>query len=186
MRVPAIVRWPGKVPAGVVTQQMLAAVDWLPTLAGMVGASRLVPKDRPIDGIDASAFMLGKNPTTGRNSYIFFDSLDGVPMSVKWENYKMILRYIPGPGIDAINQGEIKPVLPMFFDLSSDPHEDYNLWTEMRMGWVYGPMTVILEKFQKSVEEYPNIKPGDEFTGYKKQETAKTSVGEEHSRPVGH
>ena len=186
MRVPAIVRWPGKVPAGVVTQQMLAAVDWLPTLAGMVGASRLVPKDRPIDGIDASAFMLGKNPTTGRNSYIFFDSLDGVPMSVKWENYKMILRYIPGPGIDAINQGEIKPVLPMFFDLSSDPHEDYNLWTEMRMGWVYGPMTVILEKFQKSVEEYPNIKPGEEFTGYKKQETAKTTVGEEHSRPVGH
>jgi arylsulfatase A-like enzyme len=55
MRVPAIVRWPGKVPGGVVTEQMLAAVDWLPTLAGMAGASNLVPKDRPIDGVDASA-----------------------------------------------------------------------------------------------------------------------------------
>jgi arylsulfatase A-like enzyme len=31
MRVPAMIRWPGKVPAGVVTEQMLAAVDWLPT-----------------------------------------------------------------------------------------------------------------------------------------------------------
>jgi arylsulfatase A-like enzyme len=50
MRVPAMIRWPGKVPGGVVTDQMLAAVDWLPTLAGMAGASNLVPKDRPIDG----------------------------------------------------------------------------------------------------------------------------------------
>jgi arylsulfatase A-like enzyme len=60
MRVPAIIRWTGKIPAGVVTNEMLAAVDWLPTLAWMVGASKLVPKDRPIDGVDASAFMLGK------------------------------------------------------------------------------------------------------------------------------
>src|SRR6202158_1488868 len=37
MRVPGIIRWPGKVPAGVVTNEMLAAVDWLPTLAGIVG-----------------------------------------------------------------------------------------------------------------------------------------------------
>ena len=38
MRVPAIIRWPRKVPAGFVTNEMLVAVDWLPTLAGMVGA----------------------------------------------------------------------------------------------------------------------------------------------------
>ena len=55
MRAPAMIRWPGKVPAGVVTNEMLAAVDWLPTLAGMVGASKLVPRDRPIDGVDASS-----------------------------------------------------------------------------------------------------------------------------------
>jgi hypothetical protein len=53
MRVPAIVRWPGKVQGGVVTEQMLAAVDWLPTLAGIAGVSNLVPKDRPIEGVDA-------------------------------------------------------------------------------------------------------------------------------------
>jgi hypothetical protein len=35
----------------------MRGVDWLPTLAGMVGASKLVPKDRPIDSVDASAFM---------------------------------------------------------------------------------------------------------------------------------
>jgi hypothetical protein len=74
---------------------MLGAVDWLPTLAGMVGASNLVPKDRPIDGVDASAFMLGKSNATGRDSYMFFGP-DGELMSVKWEIYKVILRYSEG------------------------------------------------------------------------------------------
>jgi len=51
----AMIRWPGHVSSGVVTQEMLAATAWLPTFAAMVGALNLVPKDRPIDGINASA-----------------------------------------------------------------------------------------------------------------------------------
>ena len=169
MRVPCIVRWPGKVPAGIVTDQLLAAVDWLPTLAGIVGATNLVPKDRPIDGVDASAFMLGKSPTTGRNSYLFF-GVDGGLMSVKWRYYKMILRYTPGPPLEAINHGYITPQVPMFFDLSSDPHEDYNLWTTtLTMGWVFLPMEEAIGAYEKSVEKYPNIKPGEDFKGYKAQ-----------------
>jgi arylsulfatase len=49
-------RWPGRVAAGAVTDEIVAAVDWLPTLASMVGESARVPDDRPIDGIDASSF----------------------------------------------------------------------------------------------------------------------------------
>jgi len=168
MRVPAIVRWPGHVPAGLVTEQMLAAVDWLPTLAALAGGSNLVPKDRPIDGEDASAFLLGKSPTTGRNFYMFF-GVDGELMSVKWQYYKAIFRYTPGPALEAINHGYVTLPLPMFFDLSSDPHEDYNLWTlTQTMGWVYGPIAEIIAAYEKSVREYPNIKPGDEFKGYEK------------------
>jgi arylsulfatase len=166
MRVPALVRWPGKVPAGVVTEQMLAAVDWLPTLAGIAGASHLVPKDRPIDGKDASAFMLGKSPTTGRNSYMFFGT-DGELMSVKWRYYKMVVRYTPGPALEAINNPYVKPQLPMFYDLSSDPHEDYNLWTTtLTMGWVFLPMLETIGAYERSLKEYPNITPGEDFKGY--------------------
>ena len=169
MRVPCIVRWPSKVPAGEVTDEMLAAVDWLPTLAALAGASNLVPKDRPIDGKDVSAFLLGRSPTTGRESYMFF-GVDGELMSVKWRYYKMILRYVPGPALEAINQGPITPQLPMFFDLSSDPHEDHNLWSStMTMGWVFLPMLQTIGEYEKSVKEYPNIKPGEEFKGYPKK-----------------
>ena len=45
-------RWPGRVAAGAVTDEIVADVDWLPTLASMVGESARVPDDRPIDGIE--------------------------------------------------------------------------------------------------------------------------------------
>jgi arylsulfatase A-like enzyme len=168
MRTAAIVRWPGHFPAGVVTDEMLASVDWLPTLASLGGASNRVPKDRPIDGHDASAFLLGKSPTTGRESYLFFGP-DAQLMSIKWRYYKMVLRYVEDPATSAANRGFITPQFPMFFDLSSDPHEDFNLWTTtMTMGWVAKPMGEVAAAFEKSVKQYPNIKPGEIFNGYRK------------------
>lgn len=168
MRVPAIVHWPGKVPAGVNTEQMLAAVDWLPTLAGFAGASNRVPKDRPIDGIDASDFMLGKRDKTGRDTYMFF-GIDGELMSVKWKQIKTILRYTPDSPGPAIGNPYVKPQLPLMFDLSSDPHEDSNLWyTNLTNGFLLAPVFREIIKFEASVKEYPNIQVGEDFTGYKK------------------
>ncbi|QIG49015.1 arylsulfatase [Nordella sp. HKS 07] len=168
MRVPAVIRWPGKVSAGVVTQEMLGAVDWLPTLAGMVGASSRVPKDRPIDGVDASAFMLGKSDTTGRDSYMFFGN-DGELMSIKWKSIKTVFRYAVNSPDPAIQSGYIKPQLPMMYDLSSDPHEDNNLfYTDLTNGALLAPDFKLIEEYERSIKEYPNIKVGEDFTGYKK------------------
>jgi arylsulfatase A-like enzyme len=166
MRVPAMIRWPGHVPAGVVTNEMLAAVDWLPTLAGMVGASKLVPKDRPIDGVDASAFLRGKSDTTGRDSYMFFGA-DGELMSIKWKIYKTIFRYTEQPL--ALEKPYIKPQFPMLYDLSSDPHEDNNLfYTDLTVGWILAPDFKIIGEYERSLRQYPNIKVGEDFKGYKK------------------
>ncbi len=165
MRVPAIIRWPGKVPAGVVTNEMLAAVDWLPTLAGMVGASKLVPEDRPIDGVDASAFMLGKSNTTGRDSYMFF-GIDGELLSIKWKIYKTIFRYTEAP---ALEKPYITPQFPMFYDLTSDPHENNNLFnSDMTCAWILAPNFKLIGEYQRSLKDYPNIKVGEDFKGYKK------------------
>jgi arylsulfatase len=168
MRAPAMIRCPGKVPAGVVTNEMLAAVDWLPTLAGMAGASKLVPKDRPIDGVDASAFMLGKSDTTGRDSYMFF-GIDGQLMSIKWKIYKTIFRYTDNTLAPAIQSPYIQPQLPMVYDLSSDPHEDNNLtYTDLTNGWIFGPDFKLIGEYQRSIKKYPNIKVGEDFKGYEK------------------
>jgi arylsulfatase A-like enzyme len=166
MCVSAMIRWPGKVPAGVVTNEMLAAVDWMPTLAGMVGASKFVPNDRPIDGIDASAFMLGKSDTAGRDSYMFFGP-DGELMSVKWKIYKTIFRYTENTVHPAIQSGFITPQIPMFYDLTSDPHEDNNLfYSDLTNVWMLAPVLKLVGEYELSVKKYPNIKVGEDFKGY--------------------
>ena len=158
----AMIRWPGKVPAGVVSQEMLAAWDWLPTLAGMAGASALVPKDRPIDGIDTSAYMLGKSNTTGRDSYMLFGP-DGELASVKWHFYKVVLRYSEG-----VDKPIVKPQFPMVYDLSSDPHENWNMFdTRLDCGWIMAPAIRAIYGYEGSLRKYPNIKTGEDFTGYK-------------------
>jgi arylsulfatase len=162
MRTAAMIRWPGAIPAGVVTNEIVAATDWLPTLAGFAGAPHLVPKDRPIDGVDASAFMLGKSDTTGRDSYLFI-GIDGEIMSVKWKMYKTIFRYTEGA-----DKPIVAPQFPMTFDLSSDPRENWNLFnTEMTEGWALAPAFRSILEYETSLKQYPNIKVGEEFTGYK-------------------
>lgn len=160
-RVPAIMRCPGRIRAGVVTNQMLAAVDWLPTLASLAGASNLVSKDRPLDGIDASAFMLGKSEQTGRDSYMFFGT-DAQLMSIKWKHYKMVFRYSEG-----LESPIVTPQFPFFYDLISDPHEDFNLLScDMTIGWLLAPAFRAIGEYQQSVKKYPNIKTGEDFKGY--------------------
>jgi arylsulfatase A-like enzyme len=167
MRVPAMIRWPGKVPSGVVTNGMLAAVDWLPTIAGMVGTSNLVPKDRPIDGINAAPFILGKSKYSGRDFYPFF-GIDGELMSTKWKTYKTIFRYAESPV--SIQKPYVKPQIPMIYDLSSDPHEDNNLmYTDLTLGWVLAPSFKWITEYERSIKEYPNIKVGEDFKGYPKK-----------------
>ena len=78
-RTPCIVRWPGKVPAGKVSDAVWATVDFLPTFATLAGFE--VPKDRVIDGIDETGLLLGKTDK-GRNSF-YYDKA-GIRMG-KWK-----------------------------------------------------------------------------------------------------
>ncbi|WFB35020.1 sulfatase-like hydrolase/transferase [Kiritimatiellota bacterium B12222] len=167
MRVPAIVSWPGKIPAGVVTNEIVAAADWLPTVAAMVGASELLPKDRPLDGVDVSPLLLGTSDSSGRDSYMFLGT-DGKLMSIKWKLYKIIFRYTETPV--AAEKTFVKPQFPMVYDLSSDPHEDNNLfYSDLTIDWVLAPKMMLIEEYERSVAKYPNIKVGEDFKGYPKK-----------------
>ena len=58
MRVPCIMRWPGKIPAGSECHEIASTIDLLPTFARITGAT--VPSDRVIDGMDIFPLMLGR------------------------------------------------------------------------------------------------------------------------------
>jgi arylsulfatase A-like enzyme len=58
IRIPAIVRWPGKIPAGVVSDQVMISMDWLPTLLAAAGAAH--DPAYPPDGINLLDILTGQ------------------------------------------------------------------------------------------------------------------------------
>lgn len=57
----------------------------------------------------------------------------------------------------------------MFCDLSSDPHEDSNLfYTDLTCGWMLAPAFKLIGEYELSLKQHPNIKVGEDFKGYQK------------------
>jgi arylsulfatase A-like enzyme len=69
VRVPAIVRWPGKVKAGAQSDAIFATLDFLPTFATLCGFE--VPGDRVIDGVDQTDLLLGKSAQGNRQTFYY-------------------------------------------------------------------------------------------------------------------
>jgi len=69
-RVPAIVRWKGKVEAGRVCDELLTAMDFYPTLANICGAQ--VPQDRIIDGKDARAVWFDAQAKSEHEHFVYY------------------------------------------------------------------------------------------------------------------
>ena len=116
MRVPCIVRWPGKIPAGKTCAEVAATIDVLPTVAALTGAK--MPKDRILDGKDVSSLLLGKKGAKSpHKAYYFYrgNNLQAV-RSGKW---KLHLRR-KGKGKNAI-------VTDWLFDLATDVGEQKNV-----------------------------------------------------------
>jgi len=102
-------------------------------------------------------------------SYCVFFGNDGELMSIKWKFIKTVFRYTVDSPAPAIQSRYIKPQLPMMYDLSSDPHEDSNLfYTDLTNGALLAPAFKAIAEYERSVRECPNIKVGEDFTGYKK------------------
>jgi arylsulfatase A-like enzyme len=149
LRAPFIIRWPGKVPAGRVSNEIVHIVDMYPTLARVGGAE--VPKDRPIDGVDQLDFFLGKQENSNREGFPAYvaDRLS----AVKWRNWKMHL-------IWQVNMYD-PPVtlsLPKVVNLLTDLKEERDAGATN--SWVGIPMTKILVELEQSLKKYPPIKAG--------------------------
>lgn len=83
LRVPAIVRWPGRVPAGSVCGEVVTAMDLLPTFASVAGAA--VPADRVIDGRDISPVLFdGAGSPHEAFAYYWMEDLQAV-RSGRWK-----------------------------------------------------------------------------------------------------
>ena len=161
IRTPGMVRWPGHIPANKVTDEILSDLDWLPTLAGLVGEEHRVPTDRPIDGIDQSNFLLGEQDKSNRE-YIVTYVGDRV-FAVKWRTLKVHFYTAEGTFSPIVEH-----TFPQVFDIKNDPGETRELFQAEGYShlWVTKPVMEILTGLAVSQQKFPNIKPGQDFSGY--------------------
>lgn len=85
VRVPCLVRWPGKVPAGRVSDAIFATLDFMPTLAHL--ARFEMPAERVIDGVDQTDLLLGMSDAGNRDTYFYHSGSHGVRRG-KWKLLK--------------------------------------------------------------------------------------------------
>jgi arylsulfatase A-like enzyme len=162
MRTPAMMRWPGKIAAGKVTDEIIADLDLYPTIANLVGEGERVPTDRPIDGMDQADFLLGRQEKSNRDYVVTY--VGDTVFAVKWRNMKV--HFATFEGTHSVLQ---KYTFPQVFDIAEDPKENFELWGNegYAHAWVMGPVSKILVGLAGSMQEYPNISPGDQdFGGY--------------------
>jgi len=149
IRTSCVVRWPGRIPAARVSNQIVAIVDLFPTLARIAGGK--IPTDRPMDGVDQLDFFTGRQEKSKREHVLLF--LGQKLMAVKWRNYKIHL-----DGLDRVD-GVIEDwSFPRAFNLAADPKERWNIiWQNSWLGERIGPFVVA---YQASVKKYPNLAGG--------------------------
>jgi arylsulfatase A-like enzyme len=152
LRVPFIMRWPGKVPAGLVSNEIVHETDIFPTLANIVGGN--IPTDRVIDGINQTDFVEGKKEKSNRESVIIY--VGNEIWGVKWRNWKMMTKEIDRGGGEPTRTYEV----PLFYNLLLDPGEKYPLQEAEKNLWVRYPMSAALVKHLQSLQQEPPIKPG--------------------------
>jgi arylsulfatase len=154
LRVPLIVRWPNKIPAGKVTNEIIHVVDLFPTLAKI--ADLELPADRIIDGQDQSEFLLGKQDKSNREGFVYFIKTE--LRAAKWRDWKMHFVWEVEP-----NAGANHLETPYLFNIVQDPKEESDV--NSTQGWVRGPIRKMVINFQNSLKEHPPIPPGapDEF-----------------------
>ncbi|HSQ03139.1 MAG TPA: arylsulfatase [Burkholderiales bacterium] len=149
LRVPFMMRWPGRITPGRVTNEIVHITDLYPTLARIAGAT--VPTDRPIDGVDQLDFFLGRQSGSNREGFVYYIKQE--LRAAKWRDWKMHLVWEPEP-----NSGPVHLETPWIFNLIQDPKEETDVGTPN--SWVRGPIRRLILNFQESLKQHPPIPPG--------------------------
>jgi len=146
LRVPFLIRWPGKIPEKRVSNEIVHAVDVLPTVASIIGAE--LPDDRVYDGADQTGFLMGRTDKSARESVVIY--IGNVLFGVKWRNWKILLREL-----DEDTYAIREMAYPSIYNLLVDPKEEVPELNYLNDTWIDFPLYQVLEDHEASIEEDP-------------------------------
>jgi arylsulfatase len=151
LRTPCLIRFPGRVPAGRQSNEIVHITDMFTTLLRWSGAE--VPNDRIIDGLDQRMFLEGKQDTSVREGFPFWmgETLYGV----KWQNFKMVTHLQ-----ETLTAPSVKLMTPHIINLIVDPKERKPYDFPYMHSWTGVHFGKILKEFADSVRREPLIPAG--------------------------
>mgnify|MGYP001074051961 FL=1 len=150
LRVPFLVRWPGKIPPGRVSNEIVHQMDVFSTVASFTGVD--IPTDRVIDGVDQSDFFRGKTEKSARDSLVIY--IGNTLFGAKWRNWKILLREMDEDGY-----GIKEMAYPSVYNLIVDPKEEVPELNYLNDTWVDFPLYQVIEDHELSLENDPGA-PG--------------------------
>jgi len=146
LRVPFLIRWPGKIPAKQISNDIVHQIDLFPTLASIVEVD--LPTDRVFDGVDQSDFLMGTSAKSARESVIIY--IGNELFGVKWRNWKLLLKEIDEDSYAIRNMA-----YPTVYNLLVDPKEEVPELNYLNDTWVDFPLYQVLEDHEASIKEDP-------------------------------
>jgi arylsulfatase len=172
-RVPAVVRWPGKIPAGTVSNEIVAHQDWLPTLLAAAGDPDIKEKLKKghkvgdkdfkvhIDGYNCLPHFTGEEEKSPRPGFIYFSD-DGDLVAVRYDNWKLVFAEQRMQGTVQIwAEPFVFLRFPKIFNLRTDPFERADItsntywdWVMDRVYMVYAGQSIVT-KFLATFKEFP-------------------------------
>jgi arylsulfatase len=181
-RVPAMIRWPGHIKPGQVSNEIVSALDWSPTLLAAAGVPDV--KERLLkgyqsgnktfkahqDGYNQLPYLTGEVAQSPRREFFYFDD-DGDLTALRYENWKVVFMEQSSPGTLRIWMEPLTVLrLPKLFDLRADPFERADITSNTYYDWMLSNPSMIsagvaiVAKYLESYKEFPPSQRPASFT----------------------
>ena len=171
-RVPAMIRWPGVIEPGTISNEIFSHEDMMPTVLAAAGEPDIKEKllrgyqagDKNfrvhLDGFNLLPYLQGRVDTSPRESIFYFDQAGGLN-AVRVRNWKLHFTILEGPINEAIR---VKPAWPVLINLRADPYEV--MWEESQMYmrwmadnmWTFVPAQQYVAEFLATFREFPPVR----------------------------
>jgi arylsulfatase len=181
-RVPAMVRWPGRIKPGTVSNEIVSHLDWLPTFLAAAGVRDIKEKllkgykvgsrtfKVHLDGYNQLAYLTGDQPRSPRQEFFYFSD-DGDLTALRVDNWKIVFMEQRVLGTLRLWAEPFVPLrVPKLFNLRTDPYEradvTSNTYYEWFMRRAYMIMVAqgVVGRYLGTFKEYPPRQKAATFT----------------------
>ncbi len=181
-RVPQMVRWPGRIAAGTVSNEIISHLDWLPTLLSAAGEPDVVAELREgrevgdrtfrvhLDGYDFMPYLTGAEERGPRIEYFYFSD-DGDLLALRYDNWKLVFMEQRVPGtLQVWFEPFVVLRAPKLFNLRTDPFEFADTTSNTYWDWYMDhlflavPAQSVVADFLRSFVDFPPRQKAASFT----------------------